>query len=107
MKSKYRVPVEMTECQIVYRDSLIEELKHRTGSGMVTIIAYKENQEIEPRTIMPYNTVLECRVGNQVSMIVITYDYSGLENHALEYGMREIVNRMMAVLIKAGAESLL
>lgn len=106
MTNKYKEPVEMTESEIKYRDHLIGELKARTGASTVNIVAYKENQLIYPHTLSPEQVVLECRVGNQISKIVISPEMVGMGDRQLYYGFREIVNRMMDTLIKAGAQAL-
>jgi hypothetical protein len=106
MTNKYREPLELTDQEMEYRDHLIEELKARTGASIVNIVAYKENQLISPYTVSPEQIILECRVGNQVSKIIISPEMVGMGNRQLYYSFREIVNRMMDNLIKAGAQAL-
>ena len=106
MTSKFREPVELSDNDIQYRDRIIEEIKARTGSNIVNIIVYKENQLIEPRTIRPTQIIIECRVGNQYTRVIYSEDELGLNNRAIYYGMRESVNKIISVLIKAGAQAL-
>lgn len=106
MKKEYKVPVDLKDEEIEYRDHIIEELKARTGSNMVNIIAYRENQMIEPYTTNSTQICLELRVGNQISKLIISPEQDMLQGRAVYYGMRELVNKMMARLIKAGANAM-
>ena len=108
MKNKYREEYAMAEHEMEYRDKLVEELMHRTGTRIVNIIAYQEKQLIEPYTVNPTQVILEGRVANQTARMVISLDEITMrrQGDALFYGMREIVNRLMDTIIKAGANAL-
>ena len=104
--SKYKEPYEMTEQHMEFREHLIDELKARTGASLVNLIAYKERQNLEPYTIRETQITLELRVGNQLAKIIISEEQQGYAPNAMFYGMRDLGNRMMDTLIKAGAQAL-
>lgn len=106
-KNQFRVPYELSEQGLEYRDHLIEELKSRTGANYVNIIAYKENQLLEPRTISPEAIVLEGRVGNHIAKMIIPPHMMGIQHEqTLYYFMKELSNRMMDTVIKSGVQGL-
>lgn len=101
----FKTNVELNKEEIEYRDHLIEELKSRTGASIVTISVYKENQELEPHTTRNHN-IVEVRVGNQISRLVVSDEQLMHQRMPFYYAFKEASNRIMDVLIKAGAQAL-
>jgi hypothetical protein len=62
---------------------------------------YKEPYEMTKEQI-----TLELRVGNQLAKIVFSEEQQGYAPNAMFYAMRDLGNRMMDTLVKAGAQAL-
>lgn len=103
---KYRETHAMSKEEIEYRDRIVDELRHRTGATIVQMAAYKVLQELSPNTVRENQIVLELRVGNHLSSMIFSEHEAGYAPNTLFYGMRQLGNRMVDSLIKAGAQTL-
>ena len=104
--SKYKEPAILKEEEIEVRDCLIEELKDRTGAAVVEIGVYKIRQQLSPHTQNEYQYTIECRVNNQVSVLIMSPEDVTMRTSPMFYAFRQIGNRMMDHLIKVGARAM-